>query len=860
MLMILTLIVQPALGDDITTYAGTGSAGYSGDGGPATSAKIWRPSGLTVAANGDIYFADRDNNVVRKVDASTGDISTVAGGGVALTGDGGLATSGWMNEPQTMAVDAAGNVYIADTQNHRIRKIDVGTGFISTIAGTGVQGYSGDGGAATSAKLNQPKGIDIDSAGNVIFSDTDNHRIRMITPGGTISTIAGTGGEGFSGDGGPATAAKIKKPGSVSIDGADVIYFADTRNHRIRKFAVGGNISTVAGNGNEGFAGDGGLAVNAEFNQPQGVWVDWTDRLGFDTVFGSFQGGVRDLQIATQVTLNVDGTLTDITAYIKGGGSDVRYAVYSNLAGDPDALIVETAVANAPATTDWFTITVPATPLTAGTYWLALSLDANAQRYYYDGAGGQNRENANAAVTNGYTATWGAATASNSRRVAIYASFTSSVNTVYVADTENHRIRKFTDGGNISTVAGNGNDGFSGDGGTATAAEIDTPQSVSVNDDGDFFIADEKNNRIRMVDKSTGNISTYAGTGAVGYSGDGGPATSAEMHEPHGVFVDTTGDLYLADTGNHVIRKIDAATQVISRVGGTPRDMGVGDGLLATNVFLGKIEDVAIDSAGNLFIAATDQVRVRRVDAGTGVISTVIGSGSEFAPAVATDDVMLLEPRGVAVDGAGNVYVTDSDFLNSRIVKYAVATSTYATVAGTGAGGFSGDGGLATAATIREPRGIAFDASDNFYIADTENHRIRKVDAATSIISTIAGNGSGGFSGDGGSATAAQIKRPEKVALDDAGNVYIADTENHRIRKVTLSDGNITTIAGTGVAGYSGDGGDATLAMLRMPAGVGFIDGTPSYLYIGDSDNHRVRVVTITGRRVVNWKEVDPQN
>ena len=203
-------IVSPVVGQNIDTFAGTGTAGYTGDGGPAVSAQIFTPYGIAVAANGDVYFADRDNNVIRKVDAATGDISTVAGGGSLQTGDGTLATVAWTNTPHDVAVDGAGNIYIADTFNHRIRKVDIGTGLISTIGGTGVQGYGGDGGAATAALLDTPRGIAVDSGGNVIFSDTNNHRIRKITPGGTISTVAGTGAQGYNGDDQPATAAKIK--------------------------------------------------------------------------------------------------------------------------------------------------------------------------------------------------------------------------------------------------------------------------------------------------------------------------------------------------------------------------------------------------------------------------------------------------------------------------------------------------------------------------------------------------------------------------------------------------------------------------------------------------------------------------
>lgn len=858
LLATLAVVVQPAIGGDIDTYAGTGVAGYSGDGGPATGAEIWNPWGITVAANGDIYFADRGNNVVRKVDAATGDISTVAGGGSPLIGDGSPATSAWFNTPQAVTVDAVDNVYIADSQNHRIRKVDAGTGLISTIAGTGVAGYGGDGGPAVNALLNSPRGVAVDSAGNVIFSDTNNHRIRLITPGGTVTTVAGSGMQGFLGDGGLATAARLNEPYGIAMDDNDVIYFADRGNNRIRKFTVGGNISTVGGDGTAAYGGDGGLAINASLQGPRDVCVDRDGRFGFDTVFGLQQGKLKDKQNATQIVLTENGTATEITAYIKSkANNDVRYAIYTDLAGEPDALLVETAATTAPNGTGWFTITVPPTVIAPGIYWLALSLDANSQKYQYDAAGGQTRENANAAVTNGYNANWGVATASTTRRMAIYATLTTATTTIYVADTGNHRIREFLEGGNIATVAGTGVGGFGGDGGAATVAQLDEPLAVSVNGADDLFIADEQNHRIRMVDYATGNISTFGGAGTIGYSGDGGAATAAEMYEPRGVFVDRSGNVYLGDSRNHVVRVIDGSTGVITLVAGTPRDSGVEDGVLATSVFLNTIEDVAIDDAGNLFIAATAQSRVRRVDVGTGLISTIIGSGFEFAPAAATDDVMLLDPRSVAVDTDGNVYVADSDPANSRVVQYTVADSTYATVAGTGQMGFSGDIGPAAEAQINQPRGIAIDVDDNIYIADTLNHRIRRVDAGTSNIATIAGTGVAGYSGDGASATAAQLNTPERIAVDTAGNVYLTDTNNHRIRRVAQSSGNIDTIVGTGAPGFGGDGGSSEAALINGPRGLAV---EPIQLYVSDSLNHRIRLTSVPAiLRITSWQEVAPQ-
>jgi sugar lactone lactonase YvrE len=257
----------------ITTVAGNGTGWFAGDGGPATNAEIWNPLGVAVDAGGNIYFADNINQRIRKV-APNGIITTVAGNGTAGFGnDGGPATSAPLNGPTGIAVDAAGNIYISDWSNHRIRKVST-SGIISTIAGNGTQGYSGDGGAATSAELYNPCGIAIDALGNVYFADTGNQRIRKISTSGTITTVGGNGTAWFSGDGGPATSAQIWNPLGLALDASGNIYFADNINQRIRKISTSGIITTVAGNGTAGFGSDGGPATSAPINAPYGVAID----------------------------------------------------------------------------------------------------------------------------------------------------------------------------------------------------------------------------------------------------------------------------------------------------------------------------------------------------------------------------------------------------------------------------------------------------------------------------------------------------------------------------------------------------------------------------------------------------------
>ncbi|MHC1685848.1 MAG: DUF4073 domain-containing protein [Clostridiaceae bacterium] len=333
--------------------------------------------------------------------------------------------------------------------------------------------------------------------------------------------------------------------------------------------------------------------------------------------------------------------------------------------------------------------------------------------------------------------------------------------------------------GHISTVAGSGTQGYSGDGGAATSAQIATPTGVAVDSSGNIYIADRLNNRIRKVDTS-GNISTVAGSATGGYSGDGGAATSAQLYSPYGVAVDSSGNIYIADTLNNRIRKVDATSGNISTVAGGGAE--IGDGGPATSAQLYQPHGVAVDSSGNIYIADRLNYCIRKVDT-SGNISTVAG--------------IITEP------------------------------------------GYSGDGGAATSAKLNNPIGVAVDSSGNIYIADTYNNRIRKVDTSGNI-STVAGEGTRSYSGDGGAATSAKLNRPNGVVVDSSGNIYIADTDNNRIRKVDTS-GSISTVAGTGTQGYSGDGGAATSAQLKWPFGIA-LDSIGNILF-ADNGNHRIREV-----------------
>ncbi|MDH4136239.1 MAG: NHL repeat-containing protein [Anaerolineae bacterium] len=336
-------------------------------------------------------------------------------------------------------------------------------------------------------------------------------------------------------------------------------------------------------------------------------------------------------------------------------------------------------------------------------------------------------------------------------------------------------------------------------------------------------------------------ITTIAGDGTPTYGGDNGPATAAQLNSPTEVMFNGVGNLYVADAGNHRIRKVVSATGIITTVAGDGTGAYGGDGEMAITAQLNSPRSVAFDEMDNLYIADTNNHRIRKVVSATGVITTVAGIGTfgfsgDGGPATAAQ---LSFPTGVAFDEAGNLYIADLD--DNRVRKVIVATGVITTVAGIGTFGFSGDGGPATAAQLSGPAGVVVDEVDNLYIADQQNNRIRKVIAATGVITTVAGIGTLGFSGDGGPATAAQLHFPTDLAFDKSGNLYIADLGNNRIRKVIAATGVITTVAGIGTLGFSGDGGPATAAQLNFPAGVAF-DGIDN-LYIADTSNHRVRKV-----------------
>lgn len=623
---------------------------------------------------------------------SPGRITTVAGGST-FAGDGLEAARATLTFPSQIAVDSAGNYFIADSGSHRVRRVDARTQIITTVAGTGTIDYSRDGGLATASGLAYPLGIAIDSAGNLYIADSGTDRVRKVDARGIITTVAGTGVTDYEGDGGPAVEARLNTPQALAFDGSGNLLIADTYNRRIRKLDFRDKkIYLVAGNGNSEFSSDGQKATESSLGMPTGLAVD------------------------------------------KSGN-------------------------------------------------------------------------------------------------------------IYVADVEHNRIRKVDAAtGIMTTYAGSGSEGYSGDGGPATSASLFQPRAIAFDRAGNLYIADAANDVVRRVDGATRIISTVAGNGNRGFGQDQVPPTATSLSYPEGVAVDSAGSLYIADSSNHRIRKIarvGSPAARITTVAGSFRNIGDNDRAAIAN--LAFPFGVAVDAAGNLFVADTVNFRVRKIAASDGRITTVAGNGDylylpehENKPAT---EASLFFPTSVAVDSSGNLYIADA--YNSRVRK--VAANRITTLAGNGEFDYSGDGGAATSAALNYPLGLAVDKAGNVFIADTDNSVVRRVDAQTGIITTVAGNGKFEFSGDGKPATEAGLYLPEAVALDAAGNLFISDSFNDRVRRVDVVTKIITTYAGNEFYGFAGDGGPATKASLFSPEGLAF--DAAGNLLIADGANNRIRRV-----------------
>ena len=757
-------------------------------------------------------------------------------------------------EANWVATAPDGSVYVSDVQGV-VRQFNDTSTWEKAIAGLGqVIGYGGDGGPATRARLGNLGAVAVGPAQNVVAVDTSNDRIRIIAAAsgtfygvamtaGDIYTVAGNGIDGFAGDGGPATSARLSGPEGVAVDGSGNLVFSDTNNQRIRVVAAASGTfygqAMTAGHIYT-VAGNGNFAFSGDGGPATSAGLMdpagvTVDGSGNLVIADSFDNRVRVVAARTGTFYGTAMTAGDIYT-VAGNGT----AAFSGDGGPATA--AELFFPNATAV---------------------------------DGAG-------NLLIADFYN-----------NRVRV------------VAATSGTFYGQAMTAGHIYTVAGTGSGGFSGDGGPATAANVGFPSAVAVDRSGNLVIALPYVGRVRVVAvksgtfynqaMTAGDIYTVAGNGLVLESGNTGKTSNAELDSPTSIAVDGSGsgagNYALLDYGQVRLVAANSGTffgQAMSPgriygIAGNGRPGFSGDGGPATAARVGPPPGgVAFDGSGNVLLADSGNNRIRVIAAASGTfygqpmalahIYTVAGNGTagfsgDGGPAGGAE---LNAPGAVTVDGAGNLVITDTG--NNRIRVVAAASGRFYgqamtaghiyTVAGNGTAGFSGDSGSATAAELRAPAAVVADAAGNLVIADTGNNRIRAVAASSGTfyhqamtagdIYTVAGNGTYGFAGDGGPATSAELGNPQGITLDSAGNLIISDTGNERVRLVAtasgtyygqaVTDGDIVTVAGNGLQGFLGDSGPATRARLNFPQSAG-ADGSGNLLVV-DSGNGRVRKVS----------------
>jgi hypothetical protein len=604
-----------------------------------------------------------------------------AGGAGSADGTGAAAS---FQTPAGVATDSAGNLYVADFNNETIRKITPG-GVVTTLAGKAEVMGSADGTGAA-ARFSGPSGVATDGAGNVFVADSGNNTIRKITPTGVVTTLAGTAGITGSTDG-TGTAARFWVPQGLATDSSGNVYVADSSNNTIRKITPTGMVTTLAGTAGVIGSADGTGAA-ASFDNPDGIA---TDSVGNVYVGDTLNSTIRKITPAGLVT-TLAGT-PGVTGSADGTGAAARFDT-------PDGVATDDA------------------------------------------------------------------------------------GNVYVGDVNGHTIRKITPAGIVTTLAGTAGVTGSADG-TGAAARFYSPSGVATDSAGNVYVADQVNNTIRKITPAT-VVTTLAGQAWVDGSADGIGA-AALFYYPQGIATDSSGNVYVADTGNDTVRKITPAA-VVTTLAGTAGVRGSANGT-GTAASFNYPDTVATDSAGNVYVADTSNQTIRKITP-TGVVSTLAGTPGVMGSADGTGAAARFNyPVSVATDGNGNVYVADAGNNTIRKITPAGVVTTLA-----GSAGVRGSAdGTGAAASFNLPGGVATDGAGDVYVSDSGNNTIRKITPAGAV-TTLAGTAGITGSTDGIGA-AASFWVPQGLATDSSGNVYLADRGNNTIRKITAG-GVVTTVAG----------------------------------------------------------------
>jgi uncharacterized protein (TIGR03437 family) len=680
----------------ISTFAGAAHT-FSGDGGPALSAALSGFQQLQTDRSGNIIFADTNNHVVSRLNAD-GTLTVLAGNGIAgFSGEGGPARSASLRYPSDAVMDKAGNLYIYDSENLRIRRVTP-DGVISTYAGTGVNGYTGDGGPALQAQIELDGKMAVDATGTLYFTDGVDSVVRRITPDGTITTYAGNGQLATApdnGNNGPATMAELGLVlGGLTIDSAGNLYVAEDYTNQIRKITPTDVIVPVAGSGTPGLVN--GAAVSAQFSSPTGIALDAGGNL---YVADANNGVVRKISAAGIVS-TIAGT--PVFSFSGDGGpallATFRFPEGVAIGGDGNLYVEDTGnfrirevsadgTIRSVAGNGQFEATPDGTPAASaslvgpnllsfdpsGRLLIADPGDFTVRRINSDGTIQTIAGTGVEGVGDGYQLSYGGQgneTLIGTPRQAV----ADAHGNIYVSDDYASVVYKITPDGILNVFAGQvGVDQFGGDNVQATSSSFAGPQGLALDQNGNLYIADPADNRIRKV-STNGIITTFAGTGTAGYSGDGGPATQATLSFPQGIAFDSKGDLIIADRVNNRLRMVTPDGN-ISTIAGNGTQSSTGNGGPATAASLNRPFVVAASSAGDVFLIEAGGTTVRRINA-DGIITVVAGNGQtgfggDGGPAI---EATFGDADGLAVDSTGNLYI--ADFNNNRVRVVLTSTPT----------------------------------------------------------------------------------------------------------------------------------------------------------------------------------------